>query len=269
MLEEVHQPELMAFLFAGEQRPLVERREFGGDIAGRLHVAPFGLELLFAQHGRGDVGFDARGLELGVVYVVHRGGGEFLCVDFVDHAINGSPGPAVLFRKGFHVNSPSIRVENSFPCGLTQRRGVLREECLFRMDLVEVSDRVTDRFDAPTEFPGDPAADLGQRPARIGQSPGPDQNRRLFLVGQVREVLAALHAIPIRLQKLLHHRPGEPQLPAAVHQNPAGHETPQPPSPDRLGRDTELLTDLLEGQDFFDRLLDRQGRERPFDPPDE
>ncbi len=127
---------------------------------------------------------------------------------------------------------------------------------------VVVLDGVTDGLDGAAQAAGDAPADLGERAAADARQPaGPSQDVLAFVLGHLRETAAALDAVGVARQEAIDHRLQEAHLPLAVEDDGLTHQAELAPAADGLGRDVQLLADLLQGDDRLGNVLGRHRRQ--------
>ncbi len=127
---------------------------------------------------------------------------------------------------------------------------------------VMVLDGVTDRLNRAAQAAGDAPADLGERSAAdAGQTAGAAENVFALRLGHLRETAASLDPVGVRLQKTVHHRLQEADLPLAVVDDGLADQAELAPAANGLGRDVQPFADLFQRDDRLGHLAGRQRRQ--------
>ena len=106
-------------------------------------------------------------------------------------------------------------------------------------------------------FSRQPLGDVGGAAAGAGQPPGALDDHRPLFVGQLAELRAAAHPLLVVLDEAIHRALQEADPLAAVHHEPPADQPLAPPAGNGLGRDVELLGQLLDRQHPLARRLGR------------
>ena len=125
------------------------------------------------------------------------------------------------------------------------------------MLLIELLQRVANRFDAAPHPLGHAAGHVGRAAAGTGQPPRPLDDPIALFVGQLAELRAAADALLVPGGEPVDRALQKPDSLAAVEHEPPADQPLLPPAGNRLGRDIEQLAQFFDGQHL---LAGRLGR---------
>src|SRR5579875_2771283 len=124
------------------------------------------------------------------------------------------------------------------------------------MQAIMILDGVADGLDRTSQTASDAPADLCECAAAYPrQTTSTAKNLFPLVLAHLRKAAAALDAVRVGLQKALHHRLQEANLPFAIGHDGLTHQAETAPATNRFRRDVELLADLVQRDDGFGKFL--------------
>ena len=167
MLQIIELAEQMGFLFARQQRHLVQAGQIGRQAAGE----PGFLGRVVGRQRTEDLALGAGLGKLRVRNVVQRQLGDPRGAHFVDHAVDAGLGAAILLGQRFGRRAATELLINALLGIGRQGTGALRKNRQPRMLAIELFERITHRLHAPAHFSGNATGDLGGATAGTAQTP--------------------------------------------------------------------------------------------------
>ena len=256
-LEVVHLAEEVGLLLPREQRHLVEARQVGGQALRRLRPAR-GLAVGRLGERGDDLGLVGPVFEARVRHELELRLQETIRPNLVDDPVDARPGPAEALGQDVDGDPPPIELVHLGLGVLVQGAGGRREDRPVRVLAVVGLEGHANRLRATFHLSGDPLGDLRQAAlsADAGHPASPADDLVPLLVRQLAEPAAPVHLILVFGDEPPQARFQEPDLGAAVDDEPPGDQPLAPPAGHRPGRDVEPAAHRVHRQDRLARLLD-------------
>ena len=131
----------------------------------------------------------------------------------------------------------------------------VRKDGRFRVMLIVVLERVTDRFDGTPCLAGNATADFGRAAACPRQTPGAVDDLVAFGIRHLAELPAPLHVAGVPGDEPLDRRLQKADSFAISEHEPPAHQPAVPPTVDRFGRNLKPLADVFDRQHLLGRIL--------------
>ena len=151
------------------------------------------------------------------------------------------------FGQCVHFDPPTERAIDDLFRFRVERSGQVRKQGLVGVLTVEVLDGVTDGLHGAAQPPRNAPADLGERAAADARQPlGPPQHVFALGVRHLGKPAAALHAVGLRRQEVVHHRLLEAELALALAEDDLPLQAELAPAPDGFRRNIQPLADVVQ-----------------------
>mmetsp|Transcript_81128 Transcript_81128/g.164311 ORF Transcript_81128/g.164311 Transcript_81128/m.164311 type:complete len:268 (-) Transcript_81128:96-899(-) len=238
----------MIFLLACQQRHFVQRSQIRRQPRGNSNLSS---RFLVRRHVAQDFFFQLWLFKVIVVDAIQWQLGDVTESDFVNHTIDRSPRTTVLFSKSIDRHTMTVFAVNDLLGRFGQRARSSRKNGLFRLFVVMMLKRVTNRFDTTSHLRSNTFGDLRRRTTSVGQTTSSVDNLELFSIGKLAKVTTSLDTIGVVLHEAFDATTQEAHSLTPLEEEFATDQALLSPSRDRLGRNVEPIAQLLNREDFF------------------